>query len=206
LSRSGRRIVAVAPVARGGGRRQQQPDSCGVYPEWPELPSISDAEVDPVAVMRTLTSQLLSVPTPVMGQALAYDFLANGEVSTGLVEWREAAWAWRNFAASQILAPYDELDAAARRSAAQDGSCQVAASTQPVESMRATLGAIARMLDGARARYPKLAAVLKFIPKKNGLNPLLAQLASGDTDLGLDSMQPREFEHLNRDVRRSFNQ
>ena len=38
----------------------------------------------------------------------SYDFLNNGEVSTGLVKWREAAWAWRSFVASAILAPYDE--------------------------------------------------------------------------------------------------
>jgi hypothetical protein len=37
-------------------------------------------------------------------------------------------------------------------------------------------------------------------------NPYLTRLAEGDSDLGLDSLAPREFEHLNRDVRRTFNQ
>lgn len=57
------------------------------------------------------------------------------------------------------------------------------------------------MLQGSKSRYPKLAAVLKFVPKKNGLNPILAMLQAGDEDLGLDSMAPRDFERLNRDVR-----
>jgi len=201
------RLRGIASRPRASVLAPHRADSsCGVYPQWPPLPSAHEAW-EPATAMRTMAMQLLSVPVQVMGQSRTYDFLLNGEVSTGLTAWRESAWAWRNYMANNYLAPYDELDAAARRSSATDGSCNLlAASTVPVKSLRATLGAIAQLCDGARTRYPKLYAVLKFIPKKNGLNPLLARMDKGDFDLGLDSMQPRDFEHLNRDVRRTFNQ
>jgi hypothetical protein len=172
-----RRLLATATEAARGARR----GACGVYPDWPAVPSLEEAVQDPGALLRTLTSQLLSVPTPVMGQRITYDFLANGEVrrarklagcaldrcgarvnptracphthrlsrttvfaraacarqvSTGLTRWRESAWAWRNVVGSAFLAPYDELDAVARRAKADDGLCLIASSTDQVDTVR----------------------------------------------------------------------
>ena len=45
-----------------------------------------------------------------------------------------------------------------------------------------------------QAKYPDLYAVIKFVPKKNGLNPALAALQGGTDpmELRIDQLRPRE--------------
>ena len=71
----------------------------------------------------------------------------------------------------------------------------------------AVMGAMCGMLVQIQARYPDLYAVLKFVPKKNGLNPLLAKVQRGDlaaTDI--NGLRPREVRRRLDDVQRSFEQ
>lgn len=53
---------------KGKGKRKGASNSCGLYPVWPALPSPTD-EWEPAAMMQTVSTMLLSVPLPVMGQS-----------------------------------------------------------------------------------------------------------------------------------------
>ena len=57
-------------------------------------------------------------------------------------------------------------------------------------------------------KYPDLYAVIKFVPKKNGLNPLLGSLQKGDDPetLRIDQMRPREVKRRLDDLRRAMDQ
>ena len=50
-----------------------------------------------------------------------------------------------------------------------------------------------KLVVECQARYPDLYAVLKFVPKKNGLNPILASLQKGNEDaVAIGQLKPRE--------------
>ena len=59
-----------------------------------------------------------------------------------------------------------------------------------------------------QARYPDLYAVVKFVPKKNGLNPLLASLVEGvdPNSLSIEKLKPREVRRRVDDLRRAMAQ
>lgn len=66
-----------------------------------------------------------------------------------------------------------------------------------------------QLMVGIQAKYPDLYAVLKFVPKKNGLNPLLAQLSAEGTDpesMRIDELRPREVRRRLDDLRRTLGQ
>ena len=65
-----------------------------------------------------------------------------------------------------------------------------------------------RMMVAIQAAYPDLYAVVKFVPKKNGLNPLLAELLNGaDPDkLRIDALKPREVRRQLDDLKRALEQ
>ena len=54
------------------------------------------------------------------------------------------------------------------------------------------------MMVEIQARYPDLYAVIKFVPKKNGLNPSLAELLNGrePDSMRMDDMKPREVRSI----------
>jgi len=65
-----------------------------------------------------------------------------------------------------------------------------------------------QLMVGAQARYPDLYAVMKFVPKKNGLNPLLAQLQEGTDpqELRIDQLKPRDVRRRLDDLQRALEQ
>ena len=63
------------------------------------------------------------------------------------------------------------------------------------------------VLVGSQQRYPDLWAVLKFVPKKNGLNPLLQRVSEGDLEaLSLEGQRAREVRRRLDDLQRAFEQ
>ncbi len=74
------------------------------------------------------------------------------------------------------------------------------------------------LVVASQARYPDLYAVLKFVPKKNGLNPLLSRLngweggAEGEgaheleASLGIEALRPREARRRLDDLSRALEQ
>ena len=64
-----------------------------------------------------------------------------------------------------------------------------------------------RLVIASQERYPDLYAVLKFVPKKNGLNPSLAKLSEGDTAaVAIDGLKPREVRRQLDDLQRALEQ
>ena len=76
----------------------------------------------------------------------------------------------------------------------------------------ALLAVLYELVVRSQARYPDLYAVLKFVPKKNGLNPLLAQLAQqpdpalAAASLGISGLKPREVRRKIHDLQRALEQ
>ena len=60
------------------------------------------------------------------------------------------------------------------------------------------LGCLQCVLAQCQAAYPDLWAVLQFVPKKNGLNPSLAELLNGrePDSMRMDDMKPREVRSI----------
>jgi len=58
------------------------------------------------------------------------------------------------------------------------------------------------LMVGVQQKFPDLYAVLKFVPKKNGLNPLLAKLQAAEHSkaateaVRIDQLRPREVRRL----------
>jgi len=64
-----------------------------------------------------------------------------------------------------------------------------------------------RMLVALQAAHPDLYAVLKFVPKKNGLNPWLASVQKGNAGAArIDKLRPREVRRRLDDLQRTFEQ
>lgn len=77
------------------------------------------------------------------------------------------------------------------------------------------LACLRELVVRSQANCPELYAVLKFVPKKNGLNPLLAQLGDWDgggpaadvpEELRLEGLKPREIRRRLDDLSRAFEQ
>lgn len=70
------------------------------------------------------------------------------------------------------------------------------------------LSLLLRMMLEIQARYPDLYAVVKFVPKKNGLNPTLAALLDGvdPQSMQIDGLKPREVRRRLDDLGRALSQ
>lgn len=69
------------------------------------------------------------------------------------------------------------------------------------------LSLLLRLVLRSQERYPDLYAVLKFVPKKNGLNPSLEKLLAGDeAAVAIDSLTPREVRRNLDDLQRAIEQ
>ena len=72
------------------------------------------------------------------------------------------------------------------------------------------LSLLLRLMVGIQERYPDLYAVLKFVPKKNGLNPALATLQAADeaaiAALAIDRLKPRAVRRRLDDLQRALEQ
>lgn len=63
------------------------------------------------------------------------------------------------------------------------------------------------MLVAIQPTYPDLYAVLKFVPKKNGLNPALAKVQKGDSEATrIDKLRPRDVKRRLEDLGRTVEQ
>lgn len=70
----------------------------------------------------------------------------------------------------------------------------------------ATVVCLRAVLVESLRRYPDLFAVLKFVPKKNGLNPMLALMEDAGAGPSLDGLKPREVKRQMEDLSRSLEQ
>ena len=70
------------------------------------------------------------------------------------------------------------------------------------------LSLLLHMMVEIQARYKDLYAVAKFVPKKNGLNPVLAALQDGASpeSMRIDHLKPREVRRRLDDVGRALSQ
>lgn len=69
------------------------------------------------------------------------------------------------------------------------------------------LGCLLQLVEQCQKKYPKLYSVLKFIPKKNGLNPFLGQLRDGKTNaVSIEDLRPREIQRYKDDLQRTLEQ
>ena len=84
----------------------------------------------------------------------------------------------------------------------------LAAKAMSRASYPAILACLRGMMVQSQAKYPDLYAVLKFVPKKNGLNPLLAQIDEGAdaSAVALDGLRPREARRRIEDAQRTLEQ
>ena len=75
-------------------------------------------------------------------------------------------------------------------------------------SYLSVLTMLLHMLVTIQSNYPDLYAVLKFVPKKNGLNPILAGLADGEDPerYRIDEKKPREVRRRLDDLGRTLSQ
>jgi len=70
---------------------------------------------------------------------------------------------------------------------------------QAAECLRAVLAT-------AKKSYPDLWATLKFVPKKNGLNPMIAAMEKGGAPPSLEGRTPREARRALEDLTRALEQ
>ena len=70
---------------------------------------------------------------------------------------------------------------------------------QAAECLRAVLAT-------AKKSYPDLWATLKFVPKKNGLNPMVAAMEKGGAPPSLEGRTPREARRALEDLTRALEQ
>eukprot|EP00965_Chrysotila_dentata_P144440 4770633-Pleurochrysis_carterae.AAC.3 len=69
------------------------------------------------------------------------------------------------------------------------------------------LSCLRDLIVNCQRNFPDLYAVLKFVPKKNGLNPLLALLEDGQADaVRLETLRPREVRRRLDDLLRALEQ
>ena len=62
------------------------------------------------------------------------------------------------------------------------------------------------VLATAKKSYPDLYATLKFVPKKNGLNPMIAAMEKGGAPPSLEGRTPREARRALEDLTRALEQ
>jgi len=105
---------------------------------------------------------------------------ASSETGDGWRAWSDGGYAAQKFLASKL-------------------------SRQTYESY---LVVLCHIMEASQARYPDLYAVLKFVPKKNGLNPLLAKVQKGPLppEARLTDVKPREVRRRLDDTQRALEQ
>lgn len=74
------------------------------------------------------------------------------------------------------------------------------------QSYGATAACLQTIIGETQRQYKDLYAVLKFIPKKNGLNPLLAAMREGGPPPSLGDVKPREARRALEDLSRALEQ
>ena len=142
--------------------------------------------------------------------------------NSGYPEWPESAITGRR-ELSTVLESFSQIATAVPVDAASEADCQWEAwldggfeahkfihKSISRQSYVEVVGCLHTVLTRCREAYPDLWAVLKFVPKKNGLSPVLALLARGGADAvsvaKVDGLTPRAMRRQLDDLQRAFEQ
>ena len=157
--------------------------------------------------------------TPTCPRAPAVTLQAPTSAGGGYPEWPEAATTGRR-ELSMVLESFTHVVTAVPVEAASEAGCQWEAfldggfeahrfihKSISRESYPEVLGCLHIVLLHCREAYPDLWAVLKFVPKKNGLSPVLALLAREGADaVSVATLSPRVLRRRLDDLQRAFEQ